>query len=538
MKKAFVIGSLLLVLTLSLGGSVASKSADSSATYEQLKLFTEVLSIVQNQYVDQVPPKDLIYNAIKGTLRGLDPHSSFLDPDSYKEMQVETTGSFGGLGIEITLRDDVLTVVSPIEGTPAHRAGLQTGDRIVKIDGLVTKDMQLPDAVKRMRGKPGTKVTITVVREGWTEPKDFEITREQIRVQSVRSHDLGGGVAYVKLRQFQEQSPGDLGAALEKASKAGMKALLLDLRNNPGGLLTAAVEVTEEFIDDGKLVVYTEGRVRNQNMRFSAHAKKSYPTLPMVVLVNQGSASASEIVAGALQDWGRAIVVGTQTFGKGSVQTIIPLSDGSGLRLTTAKYFTPKGRSIHGQGITPDIVVEIPKEPASSSRKEPQAVLADGRRVLSSVVASQDAIHAPYGGVVPELASRRHLEVIVPVVEKALADAGVRLRELDGVAVTQGPGLVGSLLVGCAVAKSLAYVHRLPLVAVNHLEGHIYATFLTEDPPEHPFLALVVSGGHTALYRARAPLEYSLVGQTRDDAAGEAFDKVAKLLGLGLPGEI
>src|SRR5712671_6698615 len=284
MKKAFVISSLLVVLTLSLGGSVASKSADSSATYEQLRLFTEVLSIVQNQYVEEVPPKDLVYNAIKGTLRGLsappynDPHGSFLDPDSYKEMQVETSGSFGGLGIEITLRDDVLTVVSPIEGTPAYRAGLQTGDRIVKIDGLVTKDMQLPDAVKRMRGKPGSKVTITIVREGWTEPKDYDITREQIRVQSVRSADLGGGIAYVKLRQFQEQSPGDLSGTLEKAAKNGMKALLLDLRNNPGGLLTAAVEVTEEFIDFGKLAVYTEGRVRNQNMRFSAHAKKSYPT--------------------------------------------------------------------------------------------------------------------------------------------------------------------------------------------------------------------------------------------------------------------
>ena len=371
MKKAFVIGSLLVVLTLSIGGSVASKGTDGSATYEQLKLFTEVLSIVQSQYVDEVPPKELIYSAIKGTLRGLDPHSSFLDPDSYREMQVETTGSFGGLGIEITLRDDVLTIVSPIEGTPAYRAGLQTGDRIVKIDGLSTKDMQLQDAVKRMRGRPGTKVTITVVREGWTEPKDVEIVREQIRVHSVRTADLGGGVAYVKLRQFQEQTPADLAAALEKASKAGMKALLLDLRNNPGGLLTAAVEVTEEFVEDGKLVVYTEGRVRNQNMRFSANAKKSYPRLPMVVLVNQGSASASEIVAGALQDWGRAIVVGTQTFGKGSVQTIIPLSDGSGLRLTTAKYFTPKGRSIHGKGITPDIIVELPKEPATRDRKPP-----------------------------------------------------------------------------------------------------------------------------------------------------------------------
>ena len=375
MKKAFVIGSLLLVLTLSLGGSAVSKGTDSGATYEQLRLFTEVLSIIQNQYVDEVPPKELIYSAIRGTLRGLDPHSSFLDPESYKEMQVETSGSFGGLGIEITLKDDVLTVVSPIEGTPAYRAGLQTGDRIVRIDGLTTKDMQLADAVKRMRGKPGTKVMITVVREGWTEPKDFEISREQIRVHSVRTADLGGGIAYIKLRQFQEQSPADMSAALEKAAKGGMKALVLDLRNNPGGLLTAAVEITEEFIDEGKLVVYTEGRVRNQNMRFTAHAKKSYPNLPMVVLVNQGSASASEIVAGALQDWGRAIIVGTQSFGKGSVQTIIPLSDGSGLRLTTAKYYTPKGRSIHGKGITPDIVVEQPKEVAAAARDRIQAAL-------------------------------------------------------------------------------------------------------------------------------------------------------------------
>jgi carboxyl-terminal processing protease len=374
MKKAFVIGSLLVVLTLSLGGSVASKSTDNSPTYEQLRLFTEVLDIVQKQYVDDVPPKDLIYGAIKGTLRGLDPHSSFLDPDSLKEMQVETSGSFGGLGIEITLRDDILTVVSPIDGTPAFRAGLQPGDRIVKIDGLTTKDMQLSDAVKRMRGKPGSKVTITVAREGWAEPKDFEIQREVIHVQSVRTLDLGNGVGYVRLRQFQEQTAHDLEVALDKLGKGGMKALVLDLRNNPGGLLTAAVEVSEKFLDDGKLVVYTEGRVRNQNMKFSAHAKRPHSKIPMVVLVNNGSASASEIVAGALQDYGRAKVVGTQSFGKGSVQTIIPLSDGAGLRLTTAKYFTPKGRSIQGKGITPDVVVEVPKEP-----KEPKDTAAKDR---------------------------------------------------------------------------------------------------------------------------------------------------------------
>jgi carboxyl-terminal processing protease len=366
-RKVVTISALLIVLTLSLGGAVASKSNDQAATYENLKLFTEVLSIIQNQYVDEVPPKDLIYSAIKGTLRGLDPHSSFLDPEMYKEMQVETSGSFGGLGIEITLKDDILTVVAPIEGTPAYHAGIHPGDRIVKIEGLTTKDMQLTDAVKRMRGKPGTKVTITIVREGWTEPKDFEITREQIRVQSVKSMQLEPGIEYIRLRQFQEQTGNDLETALEKYSKDGkIQGLVLDLRNNPGGLLTSSVEVAEKFLDSGRLVVYTEGRVRNQNMRFTANAKRVFTDFPIVVLVNQGSASASEIVAGALQDWGRAVVLGTQSFGKGSVQTIIPLTDGSGLRLTTAKYYTPKGRSIHGKGITPDIIVEQPKLTAAA----------------------------------------------------------------------------------------------------------------------------------------------------------------------------
>jgi carboxyl-terminal processing protease len=389
-RKAVTVSALLIILTLSLGGAVASKSNDASATYENLKLFTEVLSIIQSQYVDEVPSKDLVYGAIKGTLRGLDPHSSFLDPEMYKEMQVETSGSFGGLGIEITLKDDILTVVAPIEGTPAYRAGIHPGDRIVKIEGITTKDMQLTDAVKRMRGKPGTKVTISVVREGWTEPKDFEITREQIRVQSVKSMQLEPGIEYIRLRQFQEQTANDLDAALEKYSKEQkIQGLILDLRNNPGGLLTASVEVAEKFLEGGRLVVYTEGRVRNQNMRFTANAKRIYPDFPIVVLVNQGSASASEIVAGALQDWGRAVVLGTQTFGKGSVQTIIPLTDGSGLRLTTAKYFTPKGRSIHGKGIAPDILVEQPKVTAappstapSGESPAPGAVIPDNPQEL------------------------------------------------------------------------------------------------------------------------------------------------------------
>jgi carboxyl-terminal processing protease len=372
-KKAVLITGLLLALTLSLGGTGATKSTEQATTYEQLKLFTEVLSIVQSQYVDEVPPRDLIYSAIRGTLRGLDAHSSFLDPEMYREMQVETSGTFGGLGIEITLRDDVLTVVSPIDGTPAYRAGIHAGDRIVRIEGISTKDMSLADAVKRMRGKPGSKVTISILREGWPEPRDFTITREQIRVQSVRSQELEPGIGYIRLRQFQEQSPHDLEGALDKFTKTGkVQGLILDLRNDPGGLLTAAVEVSEKFLEEGKLIVYTEGRVRNQSMRFTAHSKRPYLDFPMVVLVNQGSASASEIVAGALQDWGRAIVLGTQTFGKGSVQTIIPLSDGSGLRLTTAKYYTPKGRSIHGKGITPDILVEPPRPAADAPRLSPE----------------------------------------------------------------------------------------------------------------------------------------------------------------------
>ncbi len=365
--KAFLAAAVLVVLTLSLGGTSASKGVDRTATYEQLKLFTDVLSIIQNQYVDETEPKEVIYGAVRGMLRSLDPHSSFMDPESYREMQVETSGSFGGLGIEITVRDDVLTVVAPIDGTPAWRAGIQPNDRIVKIEGLATKDMSLADAVKKMRGPKGTKVTITVVREGAKEPFDVSLMREVIQVQSIKAQELEPGIGYIRIRQFQERTAPDLVAAVEKFDKGGQLAgLILDLRFNPGGLLSSAVEVSEEFLGDGKLIVYTEGRVRNQNMRFTAHAKRAVTDVPLVVLVNQGSASASEIVAGAVQDHGRGVVLGTQTFGKGSVQTIIPLADGSGLRLTTARYFTPKGRSIHGKGITPDIVIEAPKDEAGA----------------------------------------------------------------------------------------------------------------------------------------------------------------------------
>ena len=367
--KAVLTAVVLTVLTLSLGGTSASKGVDRTATYEQLKLFTDVLAIIQNQYVDETEPKEVIYGAVRGMLRALDPHSSFMDPESYREMQVETSGSFGGLGIEITIRDDQLTVVAPIEGTPAWRAGIQPGDRIVKIEGLATKDMSLPDAVKRMRGPKGTKITITVAREGLKEQIDVSLMREVIQVQSVKSQELEPGIGYIRVRQFQERTAPDLVTAVEKFEKTGrLGGLIVDVRSNPGGLLSSAVEVSEEFLGDGKLIVYTEGRVRNQNMRFTAHAKHAITEVPLVVLVNQGSASASEIVAGAIQDHGRGVVIGQQTFGKGSVQTIIPLADGSGLRLTTARYFTPKGRSIHGKGITPDIVIDPPKDEGSVPR--------------------------------------------------------------------------------------------------------------------------------------------------------------------------
>lgn len=367
-RNTLMVLLLVLLLMLTLGRGLAGKGNDSKI-YENLKVFTEVLSIVESNYVDEVNSRELIYGAVKGALKTLDPHSSFLEPEMFREMQVETTGTFGGLGIEITIKDDQLTVVSPIEGTPAHRAGIQAGDRIVRIEGVTTKDMNLMDAVKRMRGPKGTKVTITIMREGLKEPKDITIIREIITVHSVKYSEVDKGIGYIKIRQFQEKTGADLENALEKLEKQEIQGLILDLRNNPGGLLSSAVEISEKFLGEGKLIVYTEGRLKSQNMRFTASKKMGHVQYPLVVLVNHGSASASEIVAGSIQDWGRGLILGNQTFGKGSVQTIIPLSDGSGLRLTTARYFTPKGKSIHGKGITPDIIVEQPKT------KEEEAML-------------------------------------------------------------------------------------------------------------------------------------------------------------------
>jgi len=357
--KAMVAGFTMALLIISGGGRHEVTAVEDS--YERLKVFTEVLSLIQANYVDETKPRDLIYGGIKGMLETLDPHSSFLPPDIFKEMQVETQGSFGGLGIEITVKDRQLTVVAPIEGTPADRAGLHPGDRIVKVDGNPTKDMTLIEAVKKLRGPKGTSVTLTILREESPGPFELTLVREVIEVKSVRAKDLGDGIAYIRIASFQERTGKDLLKAIEQFQKNGISALVLDLRNDPGGLLNQAVQVSDLFLDKGQLIVYTEGRIKNQDLRFSAEHGAQVPKVPMVVLVNGGSASASEIVAGALQDWKRALVLGTKTFGKGSVQTVIPLSDGSGLRLTTAKYYTPKGRSIHGTGIVPDIIVEAPR---------------------------------------------------------------------------------------------------------------------------------------------------------------------------------
>lgn len=327
--------------------------------YENLKVFTEVLSIVKKNYVEDIKTKDLIYGAIKGMLNSLDPHSGFMTPEAYKEMQVDTKGEFGGLGIQIGIKDSILTVIAPIEDTPAYKEGIKAGDRIIKIDGQSTKDMSLQDAVSKMRGPKGTPVKITILREGWKETKDFTIVRDIIKIKSVKHKVLEDGIGYIKLTQFQEQTAADLSTAMGKLSNEKINALILDLRNNPGGLLNSSVDVASQFLPPGKLVVYIKDRAGERVEYRTGDGHPHYENIPMVVLVNQGSASASEIVAGALKDWHRAVILGVQTFGKGSVQSVIPLSDGSALRLTTARYYTPSGTSIQSTGITPDIVVKL-----------------------------------------------------------------------------------------------------------------------------------------------------------------------------------
>lgn len=327
---------------------------------DALRTFADVFGRIKEDYVEEVKDKSLIENAIRGMLSGLDPHSSYVDGEEYRDLQVGTSGEFGGLGIEVGMEDGFVKVIAPIDDTPAQRAGLQTGDMIIRIDDKPVKGLSLNEAVQLMRGKPGTQIQLTILRG--TDDKPFEVVLERavIQVASVKSRMLEPGFGYVRLTHFQAHTTDDMLKAVDElkaANEGRLKGLVLDLRNNPGGVLNGAVGVSDAFLSDG-LIVYTEGRVKNSQMRFKAGPDDVLDGAPIVVLVNAGSASASEIVAGALQDHRRAIVMGTQTFGKGSVQTIVPIDDSSALKLTTARYYTPSGRSIQANGIVPDIALE------------------------------------------------------------------------------------------------------------------------------------------------------------------------------------
>ncbi len=348
-------------------------SADNTeATYKNLEIFSNVLSILEKNYVEKIDPEEVIQGAVKGMLTSLDPHSSYMKPEDFKELQEETKGSFSGIGIEITIRDGILTVVSPIEGTPAFKKGLKARDMIVKIEDESTKDMTLMEAVKKLRGPKGSEVTISILREGWVDLKRITIVRNIIPLVSVKFKFIEPGFAYVRITNFQAKTTNELKKALEKLSgEEKIKGLILDLRSNPGGLLEQAVKVSDLFLKEG-VIVSTRGRLSDQDMTRKAHSSGKDYTFPIIILVNEGSASAAEIVAGALQDHKRALILGAQTFGKGSVQTVIPMPSGAGLRLTTARYYTPKGVSIQAKGITPDIVVPTEIQDDSKAAKKPK----------------------------------------------------------------------------------------------------------------------------------------------------------------------
>jgi carboxyl-terminal processing protease len=380
-RENFLLALVILFgLTLLFGGagphSVLARDGRSDGNkqlFEELKVFSDVLSIVKEDYVETVEDKKLVEGAIRGMLTGLDPHSGYLDPDFYNDLKIQTRGEFGGLGIEITVRDGKLLVVSPMEGSPAEKAGIHAGDVIIKIEDRFTKDLTLVEAVKQLRGKRGTSVQISVHRGEAAKLLDFTVRRDVIQVQSIRHRYLGDGLGYIRIAQFVERTGSDLKAALDalrnESGLGELKGLILDLRNNPGGLLTQAVRVSDMFLRSG-VIVYTESRLEGQRQRFFAHDQGTEAEYPIVVLVNGGSASASEIVSGALQDNGRAIIIGTKTFGKGSVQTITPLENGGAVTLTTALYFTKSGRSIQARGIAPDILVSLETESNQSSLRE------------------------------------------------------------------------------------------------------------------------------------------------------------------------
>ena len=374
-----IIAGVVIGVAISLNFSAVAQRENASRTllplpYEELQAFSLVFGKVKQDYVEAVEDKKLITEAINGMLTGLDPHSAYLDQEAFREMQVGTQGEFGGLGIEVGMEDGFVKVISPIDDTPASRAGVMAGDLIVKLDDQAVKGLTLNDAVKQMRGKPNTSIRLTIVRKGEPNPIEVTLTRAVIKIQSVKATTLEPGYAYFRVTQFQEGTGELLANAIQTHVKGPMKGIILDLRNDPGGLLNSAVAVTAMFIEQGKLVVYTDGRAEDSKMRLNASPEhylrsrnredfvrklpEEIRKLPMVVLVNGGSASASEIVAGALQDYGRAVIMGQQTFGKGSVQTILPLGNNTAIKLTTARYYTPNGRSIQAKGITPDIPLE------------------------------------------------------------------------------------------------------------------------------------------------------------------------------------
>lgn len=384
-------------VSISLTSSVlADKKAatTSGLPLNELRNFSDIFARIKSDYVEEVDDKTLLENAIRGMLTGLDPHSTYLTPEEYKELKIGTTGKFGGLGIQVGMEDGFVKVISPIDDTPAFRAGIKSGDLIIRLDDKSVKGMTLNDAVKIMRGKPGSEIKLTVIREGADKPLTFVITRAIISVNSVKSRMLEEGYGYVRISNFQSKTARDLVSEitkLKKENKNELKGLVLDLRNNPGGVLTAAADVADAFIDKGKLV-FTRGRIENSEFEFNAKPGDIMNSAPMVVLINGGSASASEIVAGALQDHRRAVIVGRKSFGKGSVQTIQELRNGGAVKITTARYFTPRGRSIQGEGISPDI--ELERYDIADTKDDPSLYIkeSDLNGSISNPTKSQEAI--------------------------------------------------------------------------------------------------------------------------------------------------
>ena len=362
MRKKFLLGVIIIAFVcvgiFSYYNKVSIAKEREDNFYKELDVFAEALAVIEKKYVEDKPPHDLIYGALEGLLASLDSYSEFLNSEEYKELLVDTEGKFGGLGIEITIRDTLLTIVSPIEDTPAWTAGLKPGDIVVKIDGKVTKGITITEAVKKLRGEPGTKVTLTVLKEKDRKLEDVTLVRAIIKIKDIkRAELLEDSIGYIRIAEFRENTARDLDRALTELNKKGLKAIVIDVRNNPGGLLESAIDVTSRFLETDKTVVSTKSRTDKEVVYKSVALKDKYSSMPLVVLINKGSASASEILASALRDNKKAVIMGETSFGKGSVQTIIPLTDGSALRLTTSKYYTPSGVSIHEKGITPDIII-------------------------------------------------------------------------------------------------------------------------------------------------------------------------------------